>query len=97
MICGTFAMGAACYLALTGDVEAHGGLATPLATAEAARRALIHAAALPVLAYLSFLLVNLVLNLWQSLLSLPGKLDRLARDDDDEIGRGQPDTVTTHE
>ena len=54
-------------------------------------------AALPLAAYLLFLLGNLVLNLWHSLLSLPAKLDELADNEDEQIKRGQRDTVTTEE
>ena len=56
----------------------------------------MRSALLPLVAYLFFLFANLVMNLWHSVLSLPGKLDILA-ENGDEIGRGQPDTVTTHE
>jgi hypothetical protein len=92
VVCGIAAMGYACFLAVVGEASLPGSLET----AGLARHVLIASAALPLAAYLVFLLSNLVLNLWRSVLSLPGKLDVLAQHDD-EIGRGQPDTVTTHE
>jgi hypothetical protein len=100
VLCGTIAMGVACYLAFTGEVAARAiGGALPggaLSAANGAMNVLISSAAAPLAAYLLFLLVNLVLNLWRAVLSLPGKLDVLAAKHD-EIGRDQPDTVTTHE
>ncbi|MFZ1935338.1 MAG: DUF4339 domain-containing protein [Thermoguttaceae bacterium] len=92
VVCGTVAMAVACFLASVGGTASPGSLAT----ADVGQRVLVSSAALPLAAYLVFLFCNLVLNLWRAVLSLPGKLDALA-DSGDEIGRGQPDTVTTHE
>jgi hypothetical protein len=94
---GVFSMGFACYLAFAGQMEPNGLAGGALTAADAALRVLIHSAVLPLAAYLVFLVMNLVLSLWRSLLSLPSKLDALAQRDDDEMGRDQPDTVTTHE
>jgi hypothetical protein len=99
VVYGTLWMGFACFLAIAGDAGAAGGviLSEALATASAARYALMLSAALPLGAYLFFLLGNMVLNLWHSLLSLPAKLDKLAEKEDEEIKRGERDTVTTTE
>jgi hypothetical protein len=76
VIYGTLFAGVACYLAF---VEEPAGIAgDPIAIASAARYALYSAASLPLVAYVLFLLVNLILSLWRSVLSLPGKLDQLA-------------------
>jgi hypothetical protein len=93
VLCGTLALGFACYQAFAAESE----LAASLATANLAWRVLLYSAALPLAAYLLFLFSNMVLNIWRALLSLPGKLDVLAENHDDEIGRGQPDTVTTRD
>jgi hypothetical protein len=85
-------MGVALFLAAVGE----NALPAALAAAGVARQVLLYAAILPFAAYLVFLFANLVLNLWHAVLSLPGKLDLLA-ESSDPIGRGQPDTVTTHE
>lgn len=69
VICGTLLMAMACYyLAYAGE----------LGLGNEARWLLFRSAMLPLAAYLLFLLVNLVVNLWRSILSLPGKLDKLA-------------------
>ena len=91
--------GLACYLACRvaeSDRCERGGVSTGRWPSPTRSWALLPAA-LPLVAYLLFLLVNLVLNLWHSLLSLPGKLDLLAEQHDQQIGRGQRDTVTTHD
>jgi GYF domain 2 len=93
VVFGAFAMGLACLEAFGGETL----LPEALATAAAARHALFFSAALPLTAYLAFLLGNLVLNLWRSVLSLPGKLDVLAQKHDEQLERGQPDTVTTRD
>lgn len=77
ILCGMLSMGLACYLAFAGDAEA-------LATASAARHVLLYSAALPLAAYLLFLLGNLVMNLWRSVLSLSAKLDKLAEKNEEE-------------
>jgi hypothetical protein len=92
VVCGTVAIAVACFLAAVGET----GFPGALDTSHIARRVLISSAALPLLAYFVFLFSNLVLSLWRCVLSLPGKLDVLA-ENGDEIGRGQPDTVTTRE
>jgi hypothetical protein len=92
VVCGTVAIAVACFLASVGE----SAFPDSLATACIARCVLISSAALPLAAYLLFLFCNLVMSLWRAVLSLPGKLDVLA-DGGGEIGRGQPDTVTTHE
>jgi len=101
VVCGTLLMGVACLDAFAGESSAAGAggvlLVESLATASAARYVLIVSAALPLGAYLVFLLGNLLLNLWHSLLSLPVKLDRLAQNEQEEIKRGERDTVTTEE
>jgi hypothetical protein len=98
VICGALTLGFACYLAAVAEIGAPGATGAsfdgPLATADAV---LVRSALLPLVAYLLFLFVNLVLNLWRSLLSLPGKLDVLAQKHDEELERGQPDTVTTRD
>jgi hypothetical protein len=85
-LCGTILMGLACCLALVGDPQAgdmmivHAKL-----TADLARLTLISSAAFPLAAYLVFLLGNLLLSLWRSVLNLPGKLDSISeRDTRDE-------------
>ena len=93
VVCGTLLMGFACCQTFSDETL----LMQSLATASAARKFLIVSAALPLAAYLLFLLGNLVLNLWHSLLSLPAKLDELADNEDEQIKRGQRDTVTTEE
>jgi hypothetical protein len=49
-----------------------------LETATLARGSLLRCAALPLAAYLAFLLGNLILSLWGAVLSLPAKIDGLA-------------------
>jgi len=93
VVYGTLLMGFGCYLAFAGGDE----LLLSLATVSAARYVLIVSAALPLGAYLLFLFGNLVLNLWHSLLSLPAKFDELADNENEQIKRGQRDTVTTQE
>jgi hypothetical protein len=97
VLCGTVAMGFACYAAFAGEIKEGVPLVAAQAPAVAPVSVLLHSAALPLAAYLFSLFVNLVLNIWRAVLSLPGKLDVLAEKHDDEIGRGQPDTVTTHD
>jgi hypothetical protein len=92
VVCGTVTIAVACFLAVVGET----GFPGSLDTAYIARCVLISSAALQLVAYLFFLFSNLVLNVWRAVLSLPGKLDVLS-ENADEIGRGQPDTVTTHE
>ena len=73
VIYGTILMGYACYLAMASGNEAMvlGGMA-----ATGARSILIASAALPLAAYLLFLLYSLVSDIWRSILSLRGRSDR---------------------
>jgi hypothetical protein len=79
VVAGTAVMGFACCLAFAGDPRAGDMmLLNAQLTADRGLHALLSSAALPLAAYLVFLLGNLVLNLWRSVLSLPVKLDKLA-------------------
>ncbi len=81
VLCGTIALVyATASLAVVGGES----LNDSLTIAGAACRALFFSAALPLAAYLLFLQVNLILNLWRSILSLPGKLDKLAESKQEE-------------
>ncbi len=87
VICGTLMMGYACYEAFSDD----GGLFLLLAaqtTASAASAILISSAALPLAAYLLFLLGSLSLDLCRAILILPGKLAKVL--DTDEEKKGGP-------
>jgi hypothetical protein len=75
VIGGTLMLGVACYEASAGTERL--SAASP-AMAASARLILTVAAALPLAAYLVFLLCSLVLDLWRTILMLPGKFDRLS-------------------
>jgi hypothetical protein len=80
VICGTIMMGLACCQTLAGDShEDDMKIVQAILTADTALSAMISAAVFPLAAYLLFLLGNLLLCLWRSLLSLPGKLDNMAK------------------
>ena len=78
VICGTLLMGVACCEALADKPV------VSLLTGWSASHVLLISAALPLAAYLLFLLGNLLLNLWRSILSLPVKLDKLAPKGEEE-------------
>jgi hypothetical protein len=78
VICGTLVLCAACYEAFGDEPSAS------VAIASEAANVLLRSAALPLGAYLLFLMTNLVLNIWRSVLSLPAKLDRLSEKSEEE-------------
>lgn len=69
--CGTVALGYLCYAAFMTPTIAW-------MSADVVENVLIVSASLPLAAYLLFLVGNLILNLWRSVLSLPTKLDKIA-------------------
>lgn len=93
VVCGGVAIAVQCFLIATAN---EAGCLQAMEAAHAAQKVLFYAAALPLAAYLVFVAMNLVLNLWRAILSLPNKLDILA-ENAEAIGHGQPDTVTTHD
>ena len=72
VVCGTVFLGYACFAAMAIDSSAFNWKSGP-----AAVHCVIVSASLPLAAYLLFLVVNLILNLWRSVLSLPTKLDEM--------------------
>jgi hypothetical protein len=72
VIAGTLMMATACFGALSEEP------AGSRIVAFSAAQALSISAVLPLAAYLLFLLVNLIVNIWRSVLSLPTKLDKIA-------------------
>ncbi|MGQ9576817.1 MAG: DUF4339 domain-containing protein [Thermoguttaceae bacterium] len=74
-----------------GGLPELGGLSAVAASAPAipAKIGLLAAAALPILAYYAFLVVNFLIDLCSSLLSLPARLDRLRPEKPDEEGQSQ--------
>ena len=54
-----------------------------------AKIGLLFAAAVPVMAYWTFLVLNFVVDLFNSVLSVPGKLDRLRPDEGNDEGESQ--------
>lgn len=93
VVCGGAAIAVQCFLIVTAN---EAGCVQTMEAARTAQRVLFYAAALPLVAYLVFVAMNLVLNLWRAILCLPGKLDILA-ENAEAIVHGQPDTVTTHD
>lgn len=83
IIAGTLTLGYAGYEAMVGD-----DLWAARLTSDAARTTLIFSAALPLAAYLLFLLHYLLIDLCRVVLGLPDKLDGLARAKDEQ-NRGQ--------
>jgi hypothetical protein len=77
VIVGALMMCYACYEAFSGPEH----LMSAEITAAAGRTTLIVSAALPLAAYLVFLLYSLLLDLCRAILIVPGKLDTLAKKD----------------
>jgi hypothetical protein len=76
---GMLLMGVACFETFNNPHEANQAtLSQGDLTVVAAYHAMIASAALPLAAYLLFLLGDLLTNIWRSILSLPAKLDKLA-------------------
>jgi hypothetical protein len=69
--CGTLSLGCLCCVTFTRPTIAWMNV-------NFVEDALILSASLPLAAYLLFLIVNLILNIWRSVLSLPQKLDKIA-------------------
>ena len=77
VIIGGLGLAWVCGLGL-GASRAEGPSDYILLMAAGVRRLLYASAALPLVAYLAFLLGNLILGLWHAVLSLPAKVDGLA-------------------
>ena len=82
VMAGTLMMGYACYEAFSGPAN----LLSAQSTAAAARSTLIFSAALPLAAYLLFLLSSLLFDLWRTILALPGELNNLTAGDQERQG-----------
>ena len=90
VIYGTVLMVGICFAAIAGSP-----LDQLASVALTARNTLLASAALPLAAYLVFLLGNLVVSLWRSVLSLPVKLDQLAGNRENEPKDDEPQTAPT--
>ena len=82
VMAGTLMMAYACYEAFFGSEH----LMSAQLTAAAARGTLIFSAALPLAAYLLFLLCSLALDLCRAILTLPGERDKIAAKDQEHKG-----------
>jgi hypothetical protein len=80
VMAGALTMGYACYEAFSSPEH----LLSAQITAATARATLIFSAALPLAAYLLFLLCSLALDLCRAILILPDKLDKPAAKDEQE-------------
>jgi hypothetical protein len=94
VLCGVVLMGVACVQLLTAGADAK--IDRPAFVASMARDSMLRAAAVPFVTYLAFLLGNLIVNIWRSILSLPGKLDSIARKDE-AAAKAEPDTAATRQ
>ncbi len=81
VICGVVMLGYACYQVIAGEPAASGAIAALMPSesiADGAGYTLLWSAALPLAAYLLFLLYCLLIEVCRAFLILPGKIDKLA-------------------
>ncbi len=90
VICGTIMMGYACYIAFAAEeLSKAAGLDVftmlgPHVTVHTAHTCLVCSAALPLVAYLVFLVYCLGIEVLRAFLILPGKIDQLAARDEEK-------------